>query len=243
MWTTEAWKTQNRLSKQALSAEDFLSPGLPLSPMRPKEAEILVDGPLVDMVLTGDGPSGWIAGKDGLWADQKSGDMKSRKRFGDIYLHAEWLSPSGGIGQMGGNGGIKIQGRYELQVLNSPGVRFGDSSVPQNNEAGAIYLLAPSTSNASFGPGVWQTYDVWFKAARWEGNKKTANARMTVFWNGVKVHDDVEVPGKTGASPNEAPGEHELMLQAHALDSNGKVGYRNVYVVRNPWESGLIPPR
>ena len=243
MWTTEAWKTQNRLSKQALTAADLMSPGLPLSPMRPKEAEILVDGPMVDMGLTGDGPSGWIAGKDGLWADPKSGDMKSRKRFGDIYLHAEWLSPSGGNGQMGGNGGIKIQGRYELQVLNSPGLRYGDSSVPQNNEAGAIYLLAPSTRNASFGPGVWQTYDVWFKAARWDGKKKTANARVTVFWNGVKVHDDVEVPGKTGASPNEAPGEHELILQAHALDSNGKVGYRNVYVVRNPWESGLIPPR
>lgn len=67
---------------------------------------------------------------------------------------------------------------------------------------------------------------------RWEGGKKTENARMSVWWNGVRVHDDVEVKDKTGASAAEAVGEWPLLLQSHPTEAVGAVRDRNVWVVR-----------
>lgn len=100
------------------------------------------------------------------------------------------------------------------------------------NEAGSIYRQRAADHNASLGAGVWQTYDIRFRAPRWEGDRKVANARITLWWNGVLVHDDVEVADKTGMSAAEAPGDHPLLLQAHGTAANGPVRFRNVWVVR-----------
>lgn len=136
-------------------------------------------------------------------------DVVSRRGFGDCFVHLEWLSPPGGSAkdsQRNGNSGIKLMERYELQVMNTPGA----PEPPRFNEAGAIYLQEAPDRNASTGAGTWQSFDVWFTAPRWETPpgappRKVANARMTVLWNGVLVHDDVEVPDKTGLSDPEAP--------------------------------------
>ncbi len=148
-----------------------------------------------------------------------------------------------GQGQLAGNGGIKIQGRYELQVLNSPGISDMTAGVGAKNEAGSIYEFLGPSRKVSFGSGVWQNFDIWFQAAKWENQRKISNARMTVYWNGFLVHDDVEVMKQTGASPQETPGPHEVVLQAHQLDSEGRVGYRNVWVVRDPFSKGIFPPK
>ena len=68
--------------------------------------------------------------------------------------------------------------------------------------------------------------------AYWKDGKKIANARITMWWNGVKVHDYAEVSDKTGMSPAEAEGDHPLLLQAHETGAVGPVRYRNVWVVR-----------
>jgi hypothetical protein len=73
----------------------------------------------------------------------------------------------------------------------------------------------------------WQTYDIDSKAARFEGDKKTSNARITVKHNGVTILDDVELPNLTpGGAPSEAPGKGPLMLQQHG----NPVTYRNIWV-------------
>lgn len=242
MWSTESWSTINRLSAKA--ADIDVHADLPLDMTPPVRSNVIINEDAFDMVLVGEGPNRWERKGNTIWVDVKSGDMKTREKFGDMYLHAEWFSPPGGdlAGQLNGNGGIKIQGRYELQVLNTPGLSFGELGAAPNNEAGSIYLLKSPSRNVSFGPGVWQTYDVWFTAPRWQGEKKVANARMTVYWNGFLVHRDVEIPDKTGASAAEAPGEWETVFQAHASSADGRVGYRNVWIVRNPIQNGLLPP-
>jgi hypothetical protein len=170
-------------------------------------------------------------------------DIVSRKSFGDCFVHLEWLSPPGGSakdGQRNGNSGIKLMERYELQVMNTP-------SAPEParfNEAGAVYRQRAADRNASTGAGTWQSYDVWFTAPRWEtapgaAPRKVANARMTVLWNGVLVHDDVEVKDRTGLSDPEAPGPARILLQSHASDAEGPVRFRNVWAA----EGAGIPLR
>ena len=134
---------------------------------------------------------------------------------------------------------MKLQRSYELQILNTP-----LSQSPQNDLAGALYLQKPADVNASLGAGVWQSYDIDFTAARWEGAVKTANARVTVRWNGMLVHDNVVIPGPTGTSLAESPGLHPILLQAHSSSASGAVRFRNLWVVpkvspQEQWESWI----
>ncbi len=110
MWSTEAWMTQNRLSQVSISEDGNELPKLPLEIKRPKDADVLVDGRNVNMVLAGAGPNRWEASDSALWADPSSGDMKSRNKFEDVYLHVEWFSPHGGARSIGGKWGDKDSG-------------------------------------------------------------------------------------------------------------------------------------
>ena len=99
------------------------------------------------------------------------------------------------------------------------------------NEAGSIYRIKAADSNASAGADRWQSYDVWFTEPIWKDGQKIADARMTVWWNGVKVHDDVLVPAKTGVSIEEGPDPKPLLLQAHGSAAEDEVRFRNVWYV------------
>ncbi|GAA5125802.1 hypothetical protein GCM10023212_28240 [Luteolibacter yonseiensis] len=159
-------------------------------------------------------------------SDSLPNDISTVQRFKDFRLHAEWLSPAGGTGQEAGNSGIKLQRSYEIQILNTPA-----GATLANNDAGALYLQRPASQNASLGAGAWQGYDIWFTAARWSGDTKVSNARATVRWNGMLVHDDVEIPDSTGASAAESSGLHALLLQAHSSAAIGRVQFRNIWVM------------
>ena len=79
-----------------------------------------------------------------------------------------------------------------------------------------------------FPPLAWQTYDVDFTAARFEGETKVKNARVTIKHNGVTIFDDFELPNLTpGGAPKEYPGKGPFQLQAHG----NPVTYRNIWVV------------
>jgi glucose/arabinose dehydrogenase len=238
-WSTNAWYTLNAISGTDLPFERFVG-----SPVPPTDAIWLWDGPAMHGTawqMKKDGsPCNWVYAADGSLCATvpPSGigdlDIVSRKSFGDCFVHLEWLSPPGGSakdGQRNGNSGIKLMERYELQVMNTPGA----PEPARFNEAGAVYRQRAADANASTGAGTWQSYDVWFTAPRWETSpgaapRKVANARMTVLWNGVLVHDDVEVKDKTGLSDAEAPGPARILLQSHASDAEGPVRFRNVWV-------------
>ena len=147
------------------------------------------------------------------------------RKFGSVKLHIEWRCPYEPTrrGQGRGNSGVYLQKRYEVQVLES----FGLAS--KSNDAGSIYKVANTKINASLPPLQWQTYDIEFKSAviGADGKAKTP-PMMSVVHNGVEIHKDQVLPGKTTAAA--ASGlipKDSLMLQDHG----NKVEYRNIWIV------------
>jgi hypothetical protein len=142
------------------------------------------------------------------------GDLRTKEAYQDFALHVEFrvpLLPPEVTGQDRGNSGIYLQDRYELQILDS----YGDTS-PATDEAGALYQKKAPDLNAATAPGTWQTYDIVFRAARFDDTgRKTADARVTVVWNGKKVHDDVALDGPTAAGRPETPAAGAIRLQDH----------------------------
>ncbi len=156
------------------------------------------------------------------------GDIRTKQSFGDFKLHVEWQQPQlppEVTGQQRGNSGVYLQDRYEVQVLDS----FGDTTLA-DDEAGSIYDKRAPDSNAATAPGTWQTYEITFRAARFDGSgNKTANARVTVVWNGTTVHNDVEIDGPTGGGAAENASAGPIRLQDHG-DPGDNVRYRTIWV-------------
>lgn len=153
------------------------------------------------------------------------GDLRTKQGFQDFRAHVEfWLPelPPDVTGQDRANSGVYLQERYEVQILDS----YGDTTLA-DDEAGAIYTKKAPDVNAATAPKTWQTYDITFRAARYDASgEKTEDARITVVWNGVTVHDDVAVDGPTGGGVAEDPTAGALRLQDHG----SKIRYRNVWV-------------
>jgi len=158
----------------------------------------------------------------------------SKAEFGDVKAHIEFMVPRGS------NSGVYFMGRYEIQILDSWGVRK-----PRFSDCGGIYQRwdenrkpkgyegHPPRVNASLPPGQWQSFDVIFRAPRFDkSGKKIANARFEkVIHNGKLVHENVEVTGPTRASPYEnEKTTGPLVLQG----DHGPVAYRNIWLVKLP---------
>jgi hypothetical protein len=179
------------------------------------------------VLFDGSSPEQFVKGKlaeEGALA----GGATSKLEFQDFTLHLEFRTPyqPEARGQGRGNSGCYLQGRYEVQILDSFGL------AGKNNECGGIYEIRDCDVNMCLPPLAWQTYDIDFVAARFgEDGKKTANARATVKHNGVVVHDNVELPRTTRASPKqEGPEPGPIYLQDHG----NPVRYRNIWVVSKP---------
>lgn len=163
-----------------------------------------------------------MVGEDAM--EVANGDLRTRQAFGDFRLHVEFKVPElppDVTGQDRGNSGVYLQERYEIQILDS----YGDDTLA-DNEAGAIYQKKAPDSNEALPPGEWQTYDIEFQAARYDDGAKTEDARVTVVWNGVTIHDDVAIDGGTGGNIPESPSTGSIRLQDHG----NPVQFRNVWI-------------
>jgi hypothetical protein len=166
-----------------------------------------------------DAPPGMLD-KTGVYTPGKS-DITSKAEFGDHFLHVEFRCPEKG----GGNAGIGLLGRYEVQIYNT-----FEKALEKTNGA-ALYSQTQATYNASKKPGEWQSYDIFFRAPRFDAEGKVReNARASVFWNGVLVHNNAEFKGPTGIQyaelRTEAPTGPVILQGDHDV-----VQYRNIWVV------------
>lgn len=147
----------------------------------------------------------------------------SEEQFADHSLHIEFMTPfqPSDSGQKRGNSGVYVQGRYEVQVLDSFGLAGED------NECGGIYKVAKPKWNMCYPPLTWQTYDIDFTAAKYNATgEKVTNAKITIRHNGVVIHDQLELPKATPGKDPEGNSPGPLFLQNH----NNPVVFRNIWV-------------
>ncbi|HXG61361.1 MAG TPA: DUF1080 domain-containing protein [Planctomycetota bacterium] len=196
--------------------------GWALQDGRPPEGAVVLDA---SQLVHEDGrPCAWPVA-DGVLEVGK-GSVMTRETYQDFVLHVEFCippSPEGAKDQARGNSGVYLQRRYEVQILDS----WGEE--PRPNGCGSLYKQRAPDRNMSRKPGEWQSYDITFRAARFDASgKKIENARITVVWNGEKVHDDVELKDKTGAGKPEGPQPGPILFQDHGA----KVRFRNLWIKR-----------
>lgn len=156
-------------------------------------------------------------------------DIVTKRHFKSLLLHLEFRIPYEPDlrGQARGNSGIFFGDRYEVQVLDSYGV------IPGTGDCAAIYRVAPPRVNAAFPPLAWQTFDVTYRAPRIDGSgKMTREPKLTVFWNGIKVHD-----GQSILKPTDDPKRPILAAGPIRIQDHGNlVYYRNIWVEELPEE-------
>ena len=160
------------------------------------------------------------AAEGGLYG---AADIVTKEKYRDFRAHVEFLIPN-----EGGNSGVYLQNRYEIQVLDGDSTAHGMAAVI--NEAAAPYY--PYN-----GVGQWNAYDIVFRAARFEGGERTERAMTTIYFNGVKVHENQPIDQVWGGPNSGIDGGNDggkgitdtpggLKLQAEGHD----VRYRNIWI-------------
>jgi hypothetical protein len=190
-----------------------------------RQSPTLGEKPPAGAVVLFDGTSA-AAFEGGKLNDDKTlaAGVTSKQKFGSCQVHIEFQLPfmPESRGQQRGNSGIYLQGRYEVQMLDSFGLKGED------NECGGIYSIKAADMNQCYPPLAWQTYDIDYTAAEYKDGQKAKNARITVKHNGQLIHEEVELPNTTTAAPvAEGPEPGPIYLQDHG----NPVRYRNVWVV------------
>lgn len=201
--------------------------GPPVPP--PSDAVVLFDGTDLSQWAGADGEdAGWKV-KDGyVEVVKKTGIIQTRQKFGDCQLHVEWAAPLPAVGesQGRGNSGVFLMTTYEVQVLDC-----WNNRTYADGMTGAVYGQFPPMANACRPPGEWQTFDIIFFRPHFDeaGAVKTP-ARMTVFFNGILVHHDVELTGPTAWKMRPPYSAHEDRLPISLQDHGNPVRYRNIWI-------------
>ncbi|MDR1335218.1 MAG: DUF1080 domain-containing protein [Tannerella sp.] len=194
----------------------------------PSDAIVLFDGKdFSQWESVKGGEVKWKLADNAMTVVEQTGSIQTRQSFGDCQLHIEWRIPANvaGEGQNRGNSGIFLQKQYEIQVLDSYN-NLNKTYV--DGRAGSIYTQSPPLVNASLQAGEWQTYDVVYRAPRFNADGKVEiPAGITVFHNGVLIQNHFVIEGttynKNGYNPHyKAP----LELQDHG----NPVSFRNIWI-------------
>ena len=150
-------------------------------------------------------------------------DIVTKRKYRDFRLHIEFLIP-----RAGGNSGVYLQNRYEIQILD------GDSTM---HGLGAVINETPSPYYAYKGIGNWNAYDIQFRAARFKEGKRVEKAMVTLYFNGEKVYENIQI-NQVWGGPNsgidggndggkgitDTPGGIKLQAEGH------DIYYRNIWI-------------
>jgi hypothetical protein len=194
----------------------------------PSDATVLLDatGPDLEQWEHPDGrPAGWDTGENCVVVCPDAGSIQSRTTLSDCQLHVEWATPTEAerVGPGRGNSGLFFMDRYEIQILDCY-----TYSIYADGYAGAVYGQHPPLANVCRPPGAWQSFDIAWKAPRFDHGELEQPATVTLFHNGVLVLNNAEVYGPT---EHKAIGEYRphgpapLRLQDHG----DRVRFRNLW--------------
>jgi 3-keto-disaccharide hydrolase len=150
-------------------------------------------------------------------------DLVTKKKYRDFRLHIEFL-----VVKKGGNSGVYLQNRYEIQILDGDKTKHG---------MGAVINETPAPYHAYHGIGKWNAYDITFRAARFQDGKRSEKAMMTMLFNGIKVHTNqtinqvwggknsgIDGGNNEGKGITDTPGGLKLQCEGH------QVLYRNIWI-------------
>jgi len=199
----------------------------------PSDAVMLLDGTSLDGWQHKDGkPADWLAAGSYVEVKPKSGDIQTKRTFGDCQLHVEWATPAEtrGTDQEPGNSGVFLASLYEIQVLDT----YRNKTYP-DGQAGAVYSQYPPLVNATLPPGAWQTYDIVFHGPRFSASGDlTRLATVTVLHNGVLVQDHVTLTGPTEWVKRPPYKAHPVKMPLLLQDHGEPVRYRNIWIREIP---------
>lgn len=192
----------------------------------PSDAVSLFNGSNLSEWASNKGEIEWTV-HDGMFTvKEKTGDIFTRRDFGDFQLHIEWMHPAdiSGEGQMRGNSGIYLHGLYEIQVLEN----FNNNNKTYvNGQAGAIYKQHPPLVNPLRPPGEWNAYDVIFTAPTFNADSTyRTNPKVTIMLNGILIQNNAIIYGATKNDMVVEKLRGGILIQDHGC----KVNYRNVWV-------------
>lgn len=205
---------------------------------RPVDAIVVVGPDSYSLVPEGKGPTNWVFDHGILTASPVWDNVITKDRYQDLRMHVEFNVKEvkdAKDHEADGNSGVYIQQRYEVQILNSFGVSEKDY---KSSDCGSIYRQKKPDRLVCKKAGEWQSYDIVFRAARFDGEKKTENACITVYQNGELIHDDYSITGKTGAGEKEGPQPRPILLQGH----HNPVRFRNVWIQRLSLDAEVAKP-
>jgi hypothetical protein len=215
---TEVWQPEPRVITPGKTSLDV-----------PSDAIVLFNGRDLSQwqAVKGGSPT-WNVKAGYVQVNPGTGNIQTKKGFGDCQLHIEWKTPDTvrGDGQDRGNSGIFFMGRYELQVLDSYRNR-----TYSNGQAGSMYKQSMPAVNVCRPPGEWQTYDIIFTAPRFNVDSTLKSpAKITVLQNGVLIQNNITLWGSTeyiGIPTYKMHNDKEpIILQDHG----NLVCYRNIWI-------------
>ncbi len=220
-----------RIPQNSMPMEDRRS-----RPVKPptgeKNVTMLFSGKAADLATHWIGRNGqpvrWPVANGAMTS--RGGDIRTKDTYRDFRLHVEFKVPymPEGKGQGRGNSGVYVQGRYEIQVLDSYGVPH-----PGKGECGAVYNIKAPLVNATKPPLQWQTYDMFYRAPRGDEatGKVTEPGSLTILQNGIIIHAGTQIDKVTGGAIDNnllAPGP--ILLQDHG----NAMQYRNIWIAPLP---------
>jgi hypothetical protein len=159
----------------------------------------------------GDGPAQLVN------KEERGVDIYTLEKYADCTISLEFMVPQGS------NSGIYVMGEYEIQILDS----FGKDKIGPG-DLGGLYNAAAPKKNAAKRPGEWQTFEIVFEAPKFDGDKKTSNAKFVkVVLNGEVIHENVEMKGPT---PSGVTGKEVAAGPLMFQGDHGPVAYRNIKI-------------
>ncbi len=222
-----AFATKPNKELPAPSAEpNRVDPGPPGGP--PSDAIVLFDGKDLSKWQGANGAEPKWEVKEGVATVNGTGTLSTKDSYGDCQFHIEWATPAEvkGEGQGRGNSGVYFQGRYEVQILDS----FTNKTY-YHGQAGSVYKQHAPLVNASRKPGEWQTYDIVFRAPRFDSaGKLNRPGTFTVLHNGVLVQDHVEILGTTSHEGRPKYSVHPSALPLSLQDHGNPIRFRNIWL-------------